>query len=97
MPVKKAKTQKQEAPPDFCAYIGPTLSGIVQSGTLFSCSRTDLLDRMSAVSEKYPEFSYLVVQGKDLADARKTINQSGTLLYTKYAVMLARLKEGGNT
>ena len=97
MAVKKAKTQKQDAPPDFCAYIGPTLRGVVQSGTLFPCSRTELLDRMSAVSAKYPEFGYLVVQGKDLAGARKTINQPGTLLHSKCAAMLARIHEGGRT
>ena len=97
MAVKKAKTHKQDAPPDFCAYIGPTLRGIVQTGTLFHCSRTELLDRMNTVCVKHPEFSYFVVCGKDLAGARKTINQPGTLLHSKYAAMFARIHEGGRT
>lgn len=93
MAVKKTKTQKQAAPNDFCAYIGPTVRGFVQQGTIFPDSKDKVLDRMVSVCKRYPEFSFFVIQGQDLADARKAIKKPGTLLYAKNSAMLSRMKE----
>lgn len=95
MAVKKAKTQKREETPDFCAYIGPTIRGVVPSGTLFPYTRAELLEKMSGVCADYPELRHLVIEGKRLAQARKEIQRTGTLLHTKYAALLARLNKGG--
>lgn len=92
--VRKTKSQKPDES-NFCAYIGPTIRGVIQNGTIFpcSCANARQLPLVKIASEKFQEIPFLVVSGAMLAEARQKIRKPGTLLFAKNEALCARMKE----
>lgn len=79
----------------FCAYIGPTIRGVIQNGTIYQgCKREALKGAaLCRAAGMYPEIADLIVSGEALASARKKINTPGSLLYVRYKALANRAKE----
>ena len=72
------------------AYIGPTLQGIIQGGTVFSGG---LPPKAAAVVAAYPFMAGLFVNVENLAEARKELKKAGS----ERNMLYRRAKElGGN-
>lgn len=71
---------------DFCVYIGPTILGVIQSGTVYQGSREQVLARaeMAEALAKYPLIAGLLVEGSRLPEARLKVRAPGNLLYINY-------------
>lgn len=96
MAVKKAKAKAASGSGGFCAYIGPTIRGVIQHGTIYEGSKRDALKSpaLCRAVDTYPEIANMLVPGDALAEARKKINTPGSLLYVRYRELAARaLKE----
>lgn len=77
---------KIETKPDtgFSCYIGPTLLGVIQNGSIFSCSRDEAVRLMAAAIAKHPGIASLIISGDDLPEARIKVKTPGTLLFHQY-------------
>lgn len=72
------------------AYIGPTLQGIIQGGTVFSGG---IPPKAAAVVAAYPFMAGLFVNVDNLAEARKELKRAGS----ERNMLYRRAKElGGN-
>lgn len=79
----------------FCAYIGPTIRGLIQHGTIYEGSKRDALKSpaLCRAVDTYPEITGLLVPGDTLTEARRKINTPGSLLYVRYKALANRAEE----
>lgn len=82
---KKSAAQKQTAKADsFCVYLGPTMMGVIQRGTIYRGSRADVLSSLAPVIEQHPLVASLVVSEDTLPVDRIKVKTPGNLLYVNY-------------
>ena len=88
----KAKDKNAGA---FCAYIGPSVRGVIQHGTIFEGSKRETIksDAVRSAVERYPEIADLIVSGEVLAEARIKINTPGSLLAQRRRALAVKMKE----
>lgn len=88
----KAKAKAASGSGGFCAYIGPTIRGLIQHGTIYEGSKRDVLKcpAMRRAVDAYPEIAGLLVPGDTLAEARRKIKTPGSLLYVQYKALANR-------
>jgi hypothetical protein len=67
-------------------YVGPYILGVIQSMTIYPCSRADALKRddVQIATARYPLIATLIVPAEDLAQARIDVKTPGTALYKNY-------------
>ena len=68
----------------FYCYIGPSIAGVIQHGTIWRGSRTAALAAASPAIEKYPLVKSLIVSGDMLPESRLKIKRPGNALYVNY-------------
>ncbi|WP_369882503.1 hypothetical protein [Anaerotruncus colihominis] len=68
----------------FYCYIGPSITGVIQHGTIWRGSRTAALAAAAPAIEKYPLVKTLIVSGDALPEARLKIKRPGNALYVNY-------------
>lgn len=76
----------------FCAYIGPTILGVIQSGTIYPGSRAEALEAIKAAVDARPLIAQLVVDGETLPVDRIKVKTPGNLLYVTYHKLAAGKK-----
>jgi len=79
--VKKKAPEKSEG---FCVYIGPSIPGIIQSGTVYHGNRAKALKAIAPIVEARPLVADLVVDGATLSADRIKVTTPGNLLYVNY-------------
>ena len=68
----------------FCVYIGPTITGVIQNGTIMRGGKKEVLKSFAPAIEKYPLITSLIVTGDTLAQDRIKAMTPGNLLYVNY-------------
>ncbi|WP_050697998.1 hypothetical protein [Anaeromassilibacillus senegalensis] len=68
----------------FCCYIGPTIIGVIQSGTIYPKSKAEVLKDLESEVKKHPLIASLVVGGETLATDRIKVKTPGNLLFVNY-------------
>lgn len=92
--VPAAKPKKTAARSgDFCVYLGPTVIGVIQKGTVFRGSKDEVVASLSSAVEKYPLIPSLIVGSATLPEDRIKAKTPGNLLYVNYHKMLASGKK----
>ena len=82
---------------EFYAYIGPGIRGVIQRNTLYTGTRAEIENELSAQISKYPRIKALIVGGSVLAESRVKIRMPGNYLFEEQRKFVAELKnEGGN-
>ena len=77
-----------EEPERFCVYIGPSIRGVIQSGTIYGKSLEDTKTFLATAIKKYPLIGKLISTDKTIAEDRIKVKTAGNLLnvyYTKLA------------
>lgn len=72
----------------FCVYIGPSIRGVIQSGTIYGKSLEETKAFLAPAIEKYPLIGKLISTDKTIAEDRIKVKTAGNLLnvyYTKLA------------
>lgn len=95
-PEPKAKSKKSSLKQEssgFCVYIGPSIRGVIQSGTIYPESREKTLKKLAPHLEKYPLIAKLIVSDKTFADDRVKVKTAGTLLNVYYQRLLSGKNE----
>ena len=71
----------------FCVYLGPTITGVIQSGTIYRGDKATVLTELKSVVEKYPLVKTLIVTDKTLSEDRIKVKTPGNILYVNYKKM----------
>ena len=87
MTIKKSKSSAVDDSGVF-VYIGPSIKGIIQNGSIFKGSQNDILNKLAPAIEKYPKIKRLIVRDVDLAESREKINNGGNGLSAAYNALL---------
>ena len=58
---KPAAPKKVADTGGFCVYLGPTMMGVIQRGTIYRGGRKEVLDSLAPVIEQHPLIASLVV------------------------------------
>lgn len=87
--VKPAK-----APCGFCTYLGPSIRGVVQYGTIYEGTVESVRKQLAPAIEKYPRIGKLIVSGDDLPTAREKIRTKGNYLFEENRRFVAELQKG---
>ena len=64
------KTSDDQRPAGFCAYIGPTIYGVIQSGTIYNGNLNAAAQQAAEAIRKYPLIERLIIPGEQLPEAR---------------------------
>lgn len=86
--VEEIVTEEKET--DYSVYIGPTIIGVVQKGTIFECCKEDAIQMLKSAIDKYPGIALMIVSGKELALKQKEIKTKGNLLYVEYNKLIKK-------
>ena len=75
-------------------YVGPSVRGLLQSGTIIKGTKADALRQLGRAVEVFGDvIQRLLVEDTELAEARRKINEGGNLLANAYAAILAKKEE----
>ena len=66
-----------------CVYLGPTILGVIQKGTIFSKPKEEVIKDIIGL-DKYPLIASLIVSTDTLAEDRIKVKQPDNLLYVNY-------------
>lgn len=87
---KKSTIQQNTVSNDgFCVYLGPTITGVIQSGTVYRGEKAKVLTELEAVVKKYPLVKSLVVTDKTLSEDRIKVKTPGNILYVNYKKLMS--------
>lgn len=82
---KKTSVKKPVVNPDgFCVYIGPSIRGVIQSGTIYGKSLEETKEFLKNAIEKYPLIGKLISTEKTFAEDRIKVKTTGNLLNVYY-------------
>ena len=81
---KPATHTNQPAKAGFCVYIGPTILGVIQNGTVIRGSKEEAVAAVAPAVENHPLVRSLIVPGDTLGADRIKVNTPGNLLYVNY-------------
>lgn len=74
---------------EYCIYLGPTIIGVVQQGTVFPMPKDKAVASIPRIAE-YPEIASLVFSGAELPKARISVRTHGTLAHHNYTKLTSR-------
>ena len=68
-------------------YIGPSIRGVIRTGSIYRGTRAEVLTSLAAARERYPQIERLVVADSELASAKQKIRVGGNSLSHAYRVL----------
>lgn len=80
--------ENAEAPRVY-VYIGPSVQGFVQTGSIYYGTRKEVLEKLKNAIEKYPKIKQLVVLDTDIVSAKEKIKQGNNSLANAYKTLTA--------
>ncbi len=89
VPVKKSAEGK---PGGFSVYLGPSILGVIQSGTVIADGDEYAQKMKDAAVSKYPLVKALLIPKDRLAADRVKVKTPGTALYENYKKLVAAVK-----
>jgi hypothetical protein len=81
-------------PEKFCVYLGPSVFGVIQNGTIYKGTRQEVLINLADALTKHPQIATLIVTDKTLATDRVKIKTPGNALYIVNQQFAVKLKKG---
>lgn len=71
-------------------YIGPSIKGVIQNGTIFMGSPAEAIKEplVQIALQTRPGIKALIIDASELSDAKKRINTPGDTLYKQYSDIL---------
>ena len=96
MAVKRKGTTvpKNNDAPRFCVYLGPSIRGAIQYGTVIQGTHKEAVELHAQLIERFPPVRNLIIPGEMLSEARVKIKTSGNALYEYKRNLTAMLMTG---
>ncbi|MEN6437022.1 MAG: hypothetical protein ABFD97_00395 [Syntrophobacter sp.] len=83
-----AEIASKEEPADdtggFCVYIGPSIHGVIQEGTIYKGSREKTKAFLDSAIERYPLIAKMISTEKTFVEDRIKVKTAGNLLNVYY-------------
>lgn len=97
MAIKNQRKQEtnQNQSEKFCIYLGPTISGVIQKGTIYTGDKAQAESILCEAIKRYPLIKQLIVDEQGLCEARVRLSQKDSFLNAVYK-KLSKQIEGGN-
>lgn len=90
---EKTSVKKPADKPDgFCVYIGPSIRGVIQSGTIYGKSLKETKEFLSPAIKKYPLIAKLISTDKTFAEDRIKVKTAGNLLNVNYKKLARQIE-----
>lgn len=90
---KKTTTKKSDGKSaGFCVYLGPSIRGVIQSGTVYRGNKSAVLKEIAPALERYPLIASLIVTGDTLPVDRIKVKTAGNLLNVNYKKLASSKK-----
>lgn len=86
---KKTSTEQTTENGGFCVYLGPTITGVIQCGTVYSGTKEKVISSLKDVINKYPLVSSLIITDKNLSEDRIKVKTPGNILYVNYKKLMS--------
>lgn len=91
------KAEPAADPGGFCVYIGPSIRGVIQYGTIYNKTLAETKAFLSTAIEKYPLIANLISTEKTFVEDRIKVKTPGNLLNELSKDLISGLSnEGGN-
>ena len=71
-------------PAGFCAYIGPSIYGVIQAGTIYPGNFYEARRQAADAIKKYPLIEKLIIPGEQLPDVKAKFAAGGSYLNIIY-------------
>lgn len=91
--VKAEKRQHEVNNSGFYIYIGPTIRGVIQNGTIYRGTRAEAMEKAASAIEKYKLVKTLIVSGDALPVARLRLKKPGNAFYVNYHKLSKQVME----
>lgn len=88
--IKKSVTTETDL---IYVYVGPSVRGIIQNGSIFRGSRKTVLEQNALAIEFCPKIERLIVADNEIMSAKEKIKEGGNLLNTAYLAVLEKTQE----
>ena len=90
---EKTSVEKPADKPDgFCVYIGPSIRGVIQSGTIYGKSLKETKEFLAPAIKKYPLIEKLISTDKTFAEDRIKVKTAGNLLNVNYKKLVRQIE-----
>jgi len=81
---KRTTTKSDGKAAGFCVYLGPSIRGVIQSGTVYRGGKAAVLKELAPALERHPLIASLVVTSDTLPVDRIKVKTAGNLLNVNY-------------
>ena len=88
-PIKK----EPEKTDSFFVYLGPNIPGVIQTASIYSGTREEVLKKLEYATDRYPRIKALLISGENLAAEQKNVTKPGTRLYAEYGRLVSELRK----
>jgi len=88
---KTVSAQANSAPKKsgFCIYLGPTITGVIQCGTVYPGDKAKVLKELKSAIEKQPLIASLVIPEERISEDRVKVKTPGNILFVNYNKILS--------
>lgn len=81
----------KEKPVSYCVYIGPSIRGVIQSGTIYEGTKEETEIRLREEIERFPLIKKLISTDKTFVRDRIKVKEAGNLLNKYYRELAGNL------
>ena len=93
VPQSEPKPAVKREVESFCVYLGPSIRGAIQTGTVYPGTMRQSKKRLAAVIDKYPRVAKLVVTNLTLVQDRVLVKTKGNALNVIYTQLVSELNK----
>lgn len=76
----KSKKIAQVEEESVFVYLGPSIRGVIQSGTIYLGTRQQVKNNLQFALSKYPKIETLIVKDTEITEAKEKIKKGGNAL-----------------
>ena len=74
---KKSKAEETKTEDTVYVYIGPSIKGVIQNGTIYNRPKETILSSLNEAIKTYPSIEFLLIPAAELPEANKRIKLKG--------------------
>jgi hypothetical protein len=73
-------------------YVGPSIRGVIQSGSIYRGTQGQVHEKLAAAIKAFPKIASMIFEDTEVAAARTKIKSGSGALYTAYNALSAAKK-----
>ncbi|MBQ8208113.1 MAG: hypothetical protein IJZ89_05210 [Clostridia bacterium] len=86
--IKKTDTAREDG---IFVYIGPSIRGVIQNGSIFRGTKDEVLEKNSAALAFCPKIERLIVSDSEIMSAKKKIKEGGNSVSIAYRAVIEKI------